>query len=133
MTYELLVVNTNPQTDSLNDGLPDVYDVQVFVNNVAAICEGTCQFQYSSDATPIVSSVSPTSISDSSVITVNGAGFGTQSSSLDITVGKQNCVVLAVSDNVATCLLAGLALGKQNVQLNRAGSFFLNIELEIKK
>lgn len=119
ITFNSIVIYTSPM-------LNGVYDIKVNTDGVQPVClASTCKFTFSDAITPIIQSVSPTTISGSGTVTLSGTHFGNDLSKISINVGKQFCVAASVSDTQITCQLAGLNLGSQSVTLNVLG--ILNI------
>ena len=112
VAYDILQVTT--QSDLSGD-----YIVSVIVNGVGALCRADCNFTINSTFTPIVQSVFPSTVSDSTTqIVITGQTFGTEKSTLNIKVGKQNCTLVSVEDTSITCsLLDGLDLGDQAIEV----------------
>ena len=90
VAYDSLQVTT--QSDLSGD-----YIVSVIVNGVEALCRTDCNFTINSTFTPIVESVLPSTVSDSTTqIVITGQTFGTEKSTLNVKVGKQNCTLVSV-------------------------------------
>lgn len=81
----------------------------------------TCSFSTSMAITPVINSVSPNSVSDLSLITLNGNNFGNNITNLNVKIGTETCQVNTVNDTQVTCYLNGLNLGDQEIALNLKG------------
>lgn len=99
--------------------LEGAYDIKVTSNGVTSVCSAAnCSFEYSQAMTPTITNVSPSTISSSGTITINGTSFGTNSSSVSVKIGSQICTPISVNDVLITCQLDGLNLGNQVVSVN---------------
>ena len=99
-----------------------VFDIIVNTDGVQPVClANTCKFTFSDSITPVIDSVSKTTISDSDTLTFSGSHFGTDSSKIDLKVGSQQCQPTTVSDNQIVCNIDGVNLGAQKVTLNVKG------------
>jgi len=114
ITFNSIVINTIP----IDDGQ---YQIQVNSNGMLVDCLSSCQFNASSEITPVIDSISPTSLNSSGLVTLNGSNFGNLVSALNITIGTQTCLVQTVSDQEITCQLDGLDIGDQTINLNIQG------------
>ncbi|XP_076824499.1 fibrocystin-L-like isoform X2 [Clavelina lepadiformis] len=104
--------------------------VQVFINDIPSLCSGhfnsdstySCDFEWTSEATPEVTSVSPSSVSAGDTITIEGSGFtGTISSAAVVLVGGVLCAVTAIDDTNIQCRLGNSPSGEQPIALNIVG------------
>ncbi len=59
------------------------HTVQVYVGGVEVICNRPLVFNYSEDATPVVTSISPGVITGSGLITLIGQNFGKSAGAFD--------------------------------------------------
>ncbi|CAK8682970.1 unnamed protein product [Clavelina lepadiformis] len=104
--------------------------VQVFINDIPSHCSGhfdddsstSCDFEWTSEATPVVTSVSPSSVSAEDAITIKGSGFtSTGSPAAVILVGGVLCTITAIDDTNIQCQLGNSPSGKQPIALNIVG------------
>nr|XP_039261251.1 fibrocystin-L-like [Styela clava] len=84
---------------------------------MTAACTGTCSFQYSADATPTLSDVSPASGTGTTVLTLTGAGFGTVAADVSVTVGNTVGTVTAATDESISCTVADVPAGDHQVKV----------------
>ncbi|XP_060949378.1 PKHD1 like 1, tandem duplicate 1 [Limanda limanda] len=75
-------------------------------------------FTYSSNHTPSISSVSPTTGPSGSVLTLTGSGFGNDSQLLSVTINHEACDVSAASDTQVTCTAGDNPGGTYGVMLS---------------
>lgn len=115
ITYDLISLLTNSE-------LNNTYEVNVYSNFVQAVCLVVCNFTYSANYTPVISSISPISINSSSQVSIKGSNFGTNISSVNIDIGGQECVIDSLNDSQLACLLNGINLGIQQINLNINGN-----------
>uniref|UniRef100_A0A8C0G053 PKHD1 ciliary IPT domain containing fibrocystin/polyductin n=1 Tax=Chelonoidis abingdonii TaxID=106734 RepID=A0A8C0G053_CHEAB len=87
--------------------------VVVVVNDVPANCSGSCSFQYSQEATPLVSHV------DYSLgnVYITGSGFAEDSQALQIEVNHTTCQVMTSNQTVVVCWMNMLPMGLYHVTL----------------
>ena len=71
---------------------------------LVAECSGNCDFTFSSDASPSLDSVSPTTINTNpTLLTINGSMFGTDPATVQVKVGTASCAMNSVVDDQITC------------------------------
>ncbi|XP_074847514.1 fibrocystin isoform X4 [Carettochelys insculpta] len=92
--------------------------VVVVVNDVPAHCSGSCSFQYSQEATPLVSQVEY-SLADGvhTKIYVTGSGFAEERHSLKIEVNHTTCHVVTSNQTAIVCWMNMLPMGLYQVTL----------------
>ena len=79
------------------------------VNNITGSCySNNCSFNYSSEHTPKITSVSPTSGSGGppgigTVITINGSGFSSEIDLNTVMIGGSNCSIIDSTEETLTC------------------------------
>ena len=99
--------------------------VKVFINQFQSQCSisgGTCDFQYTSAKTPKVTEVSPNMVSGVTDLTFTGEKFGSDASSISITIGGEECVVQSLdSETSLTCEVAAVPHGSHKPVLTVAG------------
>lgn len=121
ITFNKITITTTP----LDEG---TYDVKAFTNGIQMqfLSSSSPNYTFSLASTPVLDTVSPINVSESSVITLFGNNFGnnTDLSCLTINIGDQKCDPISVNDTKIACHLNGLNLGNQNVKLNINGMFF---------
>jgi hypothetical protein len=118
MQYDSITIVTNP-----NDEVD--FNISVTVNGIDAICRVHCNYNFSADYTPIVSSVYPLSVSGLTEITINGTGFSNDTTMISVKVGNQPCLVTASSETEIICNLTGLEFGKQSIVVNLNGIYLI--------
>lgn len=99
-------------------------NISVYSNNKPAICSGICNFEFNSANSPVIDSVSPTTVSQRTDLTIDGQNFDNQISLVKVKVGNQNCQVTSSTINQIMCTLDGLDLGLQNINLNIESKIF---------
>ncbi|XP_062266639.1 PKHD1 like 1, tandem duplicate 1 [Platichthys flesus] len=75
-------------------------------------------FMYSSNHTPSISSISPTTGPSGSVVTLTGSGFGNDSQLISVTINHEACNVSAASDTQVQCTAGDNPGGTYGVMLN---------------
>ncbi|XP_026502598.2 fibrocystin-like, partial [Terrapene carolina triunguis] len=92
--------------------------VVVVVNDVPANCSGSCSFQYSQEATPLVSHVEY-SLADGlhTRVYITGSGFAEDSQALQIEVNHTTCQVTTSNQTAIVCLMNVLPMGLYQVTL----------------
>ena len=115
VTYNSITINSYP-------GLDGDSQVSVVSNSATAVCGlASCNFTYSQSITPTLTAVSPTSVNAAGTITLTGTNFGTDTTKVTVSIGKQSCTPLTANDTEITCTLVGLNLGSQTVKVNING------------
>ncbi|XP_074982450.1 fibrocystin isoform X2 [Caretta caretta] len=92
--------------------------VVVLVNDVPANCSGSCSFQYSREATPLVSHVEY-SLADGlhARVYITGSGFAGGSQALQIEVNHTTCQVMTSNQTGIVCWMNVLPMGLYQVTL----------------
>ncbi|XP_078617867.1 fibrocystin-L-like isoform X2 [Branchiostoma floridae x Branchiostoma japonicum] len=113
----------HPLGGDYTETVHDKPQVQVFVNNIASANVGDCTFEWGEDATPTITAVSPTSgsASASTVMTITGSGFSTNTSLNNVNVGGVACVVSVATANQITCSVQEGAGGTHVVKVTVDG------------
>lgn len=117
MTYDSLSVVTLPNEGS--------FSVILTLNDLLVMWRTDSTYTFSAESTPIVSSVSPTSVNGPTELTLDGSGFGESDYLLSVKVGNQTCQVTSVNDTQIVCQLDGLEVGEQSVVVNVNGIDFI--------
>lgn len=102
-------------------GTEGLFNVTVTVNNIDAVCDGDCSFGVSDAISPVLSSVSPSRINDTSDIYLEGSMFGSDASNLMVTIGQVVCNVFELNDTHIGCSVAAIHAGDQEVSVNVKG------------
>ena len=101
--------------------------IKVYVNGVQAICTSpNCDFTFSSQIAPTITSISPTRVSDATTLTLSGTQFGTDITKLTVNIGSQSCTVLTATGSQITCSISGLNLGSQAIFVNLDGKLIVS-------
>ncbi|KAI7798957.1 putative fibrocystin-L, partial [Triplophysa rosa] len=89
-----------------------VGNVVVYVNTISSSCSSECMFEYSQSVTPVVSSVSPDSVTgNSTTVVVTGSGFGNNKADLRVSADDIILEVTGVTDDNITLLVGALPAG----------------------
>ncbi|XP_028646735.2 PKHD1 like 1, tandem duplicate 1 [Erpetoichthys calabaricus] len=92
--------------------------VQVSVNGIPAACHSDCSFQYTASSTPVVQSLTPSTIdSNSTLLSISGAGFGNNTEDVVVFIGNFTYQPSEVADAEITCPIGALP----------AGSYIVNV------
>ena len=94
------------------------FEIRVAWDSVKAIADRSrtnATFRYSTMIN--VNSVSPLSISKSSIITLNGNNFGNDSSIVNVTIGEERCQVISINNTQMECFLEALQVGLNELQV----------------
>ncbi len=113
------------------------YLIKVIVNNQDSVCNTNCTFTISSNYTPIINTILPNTVNDSNTeIVINGLNFGNDTSKIRVDIGSQNCLLNYADDSIIRCILNGLDIGDQIVQITTGNylkekSFRLKIKTKL--
>ncbi|KAG7317211.1 hypothetical protein KOW79_019509 [Hemibagrus wyckioides] len=103
--YTHIICDTSPSP-------PQIGNVAVQVGGISSLCNTDCSFQYSASLVPIVSSVSPSSISgNQTTVFVSGSGFGSSLDNLMVYADNIMLEVKEVTDSSLTLLVGPLPAG----------------------
>ncbi|KAI7798962.1 putative fibrocystin-L [Triplophysa rosa] len=106
MNYSQIVCDTSPSSARRGN-------VTVYVNTISSSCSSECMFEYSQSVTPVVSSVSPDSVTgNSTTVVVTGSGFGNNKADLRVSADDNILEVTQVTDNIITLLVGALPAGQ---------------------
>lgn len=99
---------------------PDLglYVIQVAVNNVESFYEKNITYEFTSGSSPTIQSVKPLSVNNETEMIINGKNFGNDLNLVNIMIGSENCKGLSLNSSYLKCLLKGLNLGNQTINLN---------------
>jgi plastocyanin len=117
--------------------------VQVAVNDVYASCQGSgeevhatrysqntaCQFVYSDDAKPIVTSLSPESGFSGDTVTIYGSGFISNTNEYDIRFNNVSCNVTNATETAVQCIIGKNHAGKHQLHFQVYSSGRANTSL----
>ena len=119
VTYNSIILNTSPDQEQ-------TYELMVYVNGVKANCTINCNFTFTIDSTPEISSISSNNFNDlNTTFTINGSKFSADMSKVKVTIGDEICNVESSSLTSISCILPRLSLGSQNVNI------FIDSKLEL--
>ena len=126
ITFNSIVINT-ASLSYFGISKDNNYEIKVYSNGQKAVCSvaNGCKFTFSSIITPNINSISPTTVSGSTLITITGTNFVNDMSLVNVVIGNQQCVAASATTTQITCQLNGLNFGSQNVLLNINGLFYL--------
>ncbi|XP_073714829.1 fibrocystin-L [Misgurnus anguillicaudatus] len=111
MNYSYVVCDTSPSQTRRGN-------VTVYVNSISSSCSSDCMFQYSASIAPVVSSVSPNSVTgNSTTVLITGSGFGSNTADLRVSADDIILKVTGVSDNSITLLVGALPAGTHTLQV----------------
>lgn len=99
-------------------------NISVFSNSKPAVCDGTCNFEFSTANTPVITSVSHSSVNQSTDLTISGQNFVDTQSLIKVTIGSQNCQVTSSNSIEIVCSIDGLDVGAQDININVESNFF---------
>ncbi|OCT77100.1 fibrocystin-L [Xenopus laevis] len=107
-------------TDIICDTLPGTLQnikVNVLVNGIVSQCKGTCTFSYISSVSATVSSISPTSIYNSTTLYITGSGLGTSNNDVLVYVGNWLAQVISSNDTQLVCTIDSIPAGTYTVKV----------------
>ncbi|KAG2465237.1 PKHL1 protein, partial [Polypterus senegalus] len=110
-SYTSIICDTAPSAERAGN-------VQLSVNGIPAACYSDCRFHYTDSSLPQVDSVSPDTVdSSSTVLSINGTGFGSDPDNVLILIGDFTFHPSQVTETEITCPIGPLP----------AGSYILNV------
>ncbi|XP_074660960.1 fibrocystin-L-like [Tubulanus polymorphus] len=92
--------------------------VTVLVNNVPSRCTGNCSFRWDPTIVPTISSISPTSGTEDTVLTITGTLFPGSTSDVDVLIGGLPCLVTSSAPNSISCTVGKGPTGTHDVAVN---------------
>nr|XP_055075552.1 fibrocystin-L-like [Misgurnus anguillicaudatus] len=111
MNYTHVVCDTSPSQACRGS-------VVVYANSSFSSCSSDCMFQYSASIAPVVSSVSPDSVTgNSTTVLITGSGFGSNTADLRVSADDIILKVTEVTDNSITLLVGALPAGEHLLQV----------------
>ena len=103
----------------------------MIINSIPSSClSENCTFNFSTEATPLIESVSPSSGQQGTTITVYGSGLQGDSSEGDgvrVWLGGVECVVIAVNDSEISCTVQEHAAGSVRVSVHVPGRGYATV------
>ncbi|XP_041477742.1 fibrocystin-L-like isoform X1 [Lytechinus variegatus] len=108
----------------------DKPQVQVTAKKLVAACTGDCSFEYSSDATPTLLSITPPegSSADGTAISITGSMFSITPSENSVTINGVECAVWASTDTSITCDVGESPAGEYEVRVQVLGLGYAEYE-----
>ncbi|XP_073714530.1 fibrocystin-L [Misgurnus anguillicaudatus] len=111
MNYSYVVCDTSPSQTRRGS-------VVVYVNSISSSCSSDCMFVYSATIAPVVSSVSPNSVTgNSTTVLITGSGFGNNTADLRVSADNIILKVTKVTNNSITLLVGALRAGEHLLQV----------------
>ena len=94
----------------------------MIINDIPSSCRSNvCSFNFANDVTPRVDSVYPAMGQGGTVVTLNGRGFSSVASDIDIVIGNANCRVTSSSDTSIECVASNHTAGWYRIRVNVEG------------
>ncbi|ESO84871.1 hypothetical protein LOTGIDRAFT_131466, partial [Lottia gigantea] len=101
----------------------DKPQVQVYINNLPTTCDGDCSFEWTTESTPQIISVNPTSgtLALGTSIDVQGSGFDETMSNNKVMIGGVACTPTYTNETHITCDVGNGPTGIHEIKVMIAG------------
>ncbi|XP_073714826.1 fibrocystin-L [Misgurnus anguillicaudatus] len=111
MNYSHIVCDTSPSQARRGN-------IVVYINGIFSSCSSDCKFVYSASIAPVVSSVSPDSVTgNSTTVLITGSGFGNNTADMRVSADDIVLKVTKVTDNNITLLVGALPAGEHALKV----------------
>ena len=118
VTYNSIVLTTSENQEG-------TFSFNVFVNQIKAMCSIDCNFTFTSDKTPEITSISPDTFTDlNTTFTISGNKFSNDKTKVHVKIGTQYCEIDSVNDTSIICVLPRLNLENQSITILVDGKLF---------
>ncbi|XP_011607160.2 fibrocystin-L isoform X2 [Takifugu rubripes] len=108
--YTSVICETTPSQAHTGDAI-------FHVGNIQSSCHSNCAFMYSSSATPEVTMISPSNISDLTIVIISGSGFGSRMDDVVVLAGITELQVTNVNDSNISLRVDALPAGDHPVKV----------------
>ncbi|KAK3587658.1 hypothetical protein CHS0354_042441 [Potamilus streckersoni] len=96
----------------------------LYINDIPNKCTGDCCFHWSSEVTPTVTAISPSSgtLAQGTVLTITGTGFnGTTTSNNQVVIGGKECTITMATTTSINCNVGNGPIGSYKVEVTVSG------------
>jgi hypothetical protein len=107
--------------------------ITILIGTNSAVCSpGPCSYKWAQSVTPILTSISPTSITGPNTLTLTGhnlaAVVSLSASNTHVSIDGQSCTVSSATNSTIVCAVGATEAGNYSVGVSIDGKIFLEYE-----